>query len=347
MNCKRYLSLFVTIIVAGVFLVVGFTGSASAQKTYKFRLQHWHPTSSATYKLFISDKGFPAMVKRASGGRIIIETYPVNAVVPVTDQFRSVSRGVIDMAAGVPAYQAGLGAHWVLLYGIPFTMGSMEDVEVVWRERGLFQYASQLYAKQNVKLIGFHHDAPISIFSKKPIRKVEDFRGMKIRAVGAYGDFYTQLGASALTTPGSEIYLALDRGLADACTWGSESAMMELGLGEVTKYIILPWMSGGTMGDMYMNMGKWNDLPDDLKQIMTSCMQDWGVALGASYRSDTLKARALAQKKHGMEIIWLSPSETEKLKKEAQKLLDRYEKRDPESAKIVKIYKDYLAEKGH
>ncbi len=347
MNWKRYLSLFVMIIVASVFLMVGFAGSASAEKTYKLRLQHWHPTSSVTYKLFISDKGFPAMVKRASGGRIIIETYPVNAVVPVTDQFRSVGKGVIDMGAGVPAYQAGLGPYWSLLYGIPFTLGSMEDVEIVWRERGLFEYASELYAKYNVKLIGYHHDAPISIFSKKPIRKLEDFKGMKIRAVGAYGDFYSQLGAATLTTPGSEIYLALDRGLADACTWGSESSMMELGLGEVTKYIILPWMSGGTMGDMYMNMGTWKTLPADLQQIMISCMQDWGAALGASYRNDTLKARAQAQKKHGMEVIWLPPSEVDRLKIEARKLLDRYEKQGPESAKIIKIYKDYLTEKGN
>ncbi|MCK9231114.1 MAG: TRAP transporter substrate-binding protein DctP [Dehalococcoidales bacterium] len=346
---RRYLNLALIAILAfsSIVLLAGFSDQAFAEKTYKFRLQHWQPTASATYQLFMSDKGFPAMVHRASGGRITIETYPVGGVVPVMDQVRSVGRGIVEMGAGCPAYQAQLGSYWSLLYGIPFTLASMEDVDVVWRQRGLFEYASELYAKHNVHLIGYHHESPISLFSKKPITKVEDFKGLKVRAVGTYGDFYTQLGAAALSTPGSEIYVALDRGLADACTWGSESAMVEIGLAEVTKYMVVPWISGGTIGDMYMNKDAWDSLPEDLQQIMISCMQDWGVLIGTFYRSESLKAREMAQEKYGMQLSLLPPSELKKLEIEAQKLLDKYEKQSPEAERIVQIYKEYMSLKDN
>jgi len=339
---RKSLAVLIAMIVASIFLLAGFASAAPSTQTYKFRLQHWQPTSSATYKLFVSDKGFPAMVERASGGRIKIETYSVGSVVPVTDQLRAVGKGVIDMAAGCGAYYAGLGNYFSLLYGIPFTLDSMEDVEIVWRDLGLLAYARELYGKYNAYCIGWHHESPIAIFSKKQIKTLGDFKGLKIRAVGAYADFYNMLGASSLSTPGSEIYLALDRGVVDACTWGSESAMIEIGLQEVTKHIILPWISGGATGDMLINMDKWKALPDDLKQIMTSCMEDWANVTGSYYRYHSLLDRSMAVEKYHMTLNFLSEADIIKAKKLSLQLLDKYAARNPESAKIIKIYKDYF-----
>jgi len=269
---KRFWKLFIAVTVISTFLLTGFISIAGAEvstKTFKFRFQHWQPTSSGTYKLFIGPKGFPAMVERASGGRIKIETFPGGALFTNTDVIRAVGNGSVDMSGATFAYGGALGPHLAPMYGLPFALENMEDAEIVWRETGLLDYIREEWKKKhNLFIIGLQHESPVGIFSKKPIRKLADFKGLKIRAVGVFGSFYTSLGASAIATPGSEIYMALDRGVVDAVSFGSESAMIDIGLAEVSKYVFVPWISGATIGDYVMNLDKWNSLPPDLQQIM-------------------------------------------------------------------------------
>lgn len=335
--------------IVSLFLFSGFSclaASSDGEQIYKFRLQHWQPTSSATYKLFVGPNGFPANVERASKGRIKIETYPCGAIVPPTETVRAVGRGVLEMGAGCPAYQAKLGSYFSLLYGIPFTLQSMEDVEIVWRNMGLGEYARELYARHNVFLVGWHHESPICLFSKKPIRKIDDLKGLKVRAVGTYGELYTMAGAAALGTPGAEIYTALERGVADACTWGSEAAMVEIGLHEVTDYITTPWVSGGTAGDLYINMDIWKKLPDDLKQVMKSCMEEWANVIGSHYRYASLKARQDAVEKYKMTVTQLEPESLIKLRKLAVELMKKHAAKSKEGARIVQIHEEFLKLKG-
>lgn len=342
---RKSLVLFIAVTFASVLLFTELTGivcAADAAKTYKFRLQHWQSTSTDTYKLFISEMGFPAMVERASGGRIKIETYAGSSIIPPMQNMRAVGKGVVDMAAGCGAYQGGIAKYFSLLYGIPFALDNSDDLEIVWREMGLYEYAKTLYAKYNTHLLGWNSDAPVGIFSKREIKTLEDFKGLKIRAVGTYADFFNMLGASAMSTTSAEIYLSLDRGLVDACSWGSEAAMRGIGLQEVTDYIVLPYISGAAPNDMMINLDTWNVLPDDLKQIMTSCYQEYSSILGARYRYNNYKDRSTIIDKDGMKLNILPEADVEKAKKMAIKLMDKYETESPEAAKIIGIYKDYL-----
>src|SRR4029453_5536865 len=50
---------------------------------------------------------------------------------------------------------------------------------------------------------------------KKPITKVDDFKGLKFRTVGISIDVFTGMGAAVNALPGGEIVPALDRGLLD------------------------------------------------------------------------------------------------------------------------------------
>ena len=346
---RRIWKLFIVVIVLSAFLVTGLTGFAGAEvstKTFKFRLQHWQSQANASYQLFISDKGFPKMVEKASGGRIKIEVYPGGSIISPLDNMRSTGKGVVDMAAGCGAYQAGLGSYFSLLYGIPFVLDNMDDLEIVWQNMGLYDYAKTLYAKYNTHLLGWNADAPIGLFSKKEIKSLNDLKGMKIRAVGAYGDFYKMFGASPMTTPTAEIYMALDRGLVDGVTWGSEAAMKEFGLHEVSKYILVPWIAGATANDMMINMDKWKALPPDLQEIMTTCYQKYSATLGAFYKYRNYVDRAEIVSKYGMKLCWMSEEDIAKGKEMALKLMDNYAKMNPESAKIVKIYKDFMAYKA-
>jgi hypothetical protein len=56
---------------------------------------------------------------------------------------------------------------------------------------------------------------------KKPITKVEDFKGLKFRTVGISIDVFTGMGAAVNALPGGEIVPAMDRGLLDAAEFNN------------------------------------------------------------------------------------------------------------------------------
>ncbi|GAI82147.1 unnamed protein product [marine sediment metagenome] len=78
------------------------------------------------------------------------------------------------------------------------------------------------------------------LMSTKPIRSLEDVKGMKIRTFGAFAEMYEGLGAGIVSVPGGEMYTALATGVIDAATWGSPGGFYSYDIQEVTKYYIGP-----------------------------------------------------------------------------------------------------------
>ncbi len=104
------------------------------------------------------------------------------------------------------------------------------------------------------------------LFSLEPAPHIEDLKGMKIRAPGGlFLDILTALGASAVSMPGGEVYMALERGVIDA-------VMTNIGYAtdnkfyEVTDYHIDFPLSGG-MTMIAMSRNSYDSLPSDIQAI--------------------------------------------------------------------------------
>ena len=74
---------------------------------------------------------------------------------------------------------------------------------------------------------------------KKPITKVDDFKGLKYRTVGISIDVFTGMGAAVNALPGGEIVAAMDRGLLDAAEFNNASSDRVLGFADVSKVCML------------------------------------------------------------------------------------------------------------
>ena len=80
-----------------------------------------------------------------------------------------------------------------------------------------------------------------SIPSKMPLRNVEDFEGVKMRAPEGMGAaIWGKLGVGVSTLPGTEVYTALERGNIEATDWGTLGMNDELGYGDIAPYAIYP-----------------------------------------------------------------------------------------------------------
>ena len=71
---------------------------------------------------------------------------------------------------------------------------------------------------------------------KKPIEKVEDFKGLKMRIPGLAGKVYATLGVDVKLLPGGEIFPALERGVIDAAEFVGPYQDRRLGLQKAAKY---------------------------------------------------------------------------------------------------------------
>jgi len=109
---------------------------------------------------------------------------------------------------------------------------------------------------------------------KKPVTKVEDFKGLKYRTVGLSIDIFTALGAAVNALPGGEIVAAMDRGLLDAAEFNNTSSDKVLGFPDVSKVCMLQsFHQSGEQFEILFNKTKYNALPADLKAVVSNAVQ--------------------------------------------------------------------------
>ena len=101
---------------------------------------------------------------------------------------------------------------------------------------------------------------------------MKDFEGLKLRMSGAAGKFFKEkLGASVTLLPGPEVYTALKLGTIDACEFAGGQLDYDLGLHEVTNYMIMPYYIGPGLIDFLINMKAYNKLPQDVRTTFDNC----------------------------------------------------------------------------
>jgi TRAP-type mannitol/chloroaromatic compound transport system substrate-binding protein len=114
------------------------------------------------------------------------------------------------------------------------------------------------------------HPAEVWCHSNKPLRSVEDLKGLKIRmGTTALNTIFQSMGASPVFLPGGEIYESVKRGVIDAFEYITPSLNWGMGFQEVTKYMYLSSSRAPSDAQsLYVNMDAWNALPKDLQDIV-------------------------------------------------------------------------------
>jgi TRAP-type mannitol/chloroaromatic compound transport system substrate-binding protein len=113
------------------------------------------------------------------------------------------------------------------------------------------------------------------LFPKKPIQKLEDFKGVKFRSPqGMTAEILTKLGASIVVLPGGEVFSALDKGVVDAADWATISMNERMGFHGIAKYPTKVFHSMPVQ-EFSVNVAAWKALPDDIKGILHSTAREW------------------------------------------------------------------------
>ena len=217
----------------------------------------------------------PTAYGPVSGGRLDISVFPAGAIVPAMETFDAVQKGVVEVGHSWPGFWKGKNEAFVAFASVPFGLDT-EGYNIWYYERGGDKMLNDLYGKFGmVAFFGGNSGQELGLFSNKRATKMADFKGMKVRTPGWYMDILTRLGASVTPIPGSEIYLALERGVIDACEFSSPAVNLPMGFHDVTKYVIEPGAhQPSCQFDIFINKRAYDRLPEDLKAIIAICAKE-------------------------------------------------------------------------
>jgi TRAP-type mannitol/chloroaromatic compound transport system substrate-binding protein len=206
-----------------------------------------------------------------------IEVLPAGAVVPAFGLLEAVSKGTLDGGHGVLVYHYGKSTA-LALWGSGPAYGMDGNMLLAWHKYGGGKELLQkIYASIGANVVSFpygpHPTQPLGWF-KKPVTKVEDFKGLKYRTVGISIDLFTAMGAAVNALPGGEIVAAMDRGLIEAAEFNNATSDRILGFPDVSKVCMLQsFHQNAEQFEITFNKTKYDALPDKMRAIIALAVE--------------------------------------------------------------------------
>jgi len=322
MNRRRFLR---TSAVAGTVALAGAPALVRAQQATTWRCQSMWSAAELSYKCF---EDFCERVKQDSNGRLVIQPFAAGAVTGVFESLDAVTAGVLQAHSSWPGYWTGKDAGLAVISDFVFGYQHPWQAEAWFYHRGGLQMLRTAYAKYNVYPVGVSWWGVESVVSKKPLTKMEDFKGVKFRSPqGMTAEILTKLGASIVVLPGGEVYSALDKGVVDAADWATLSMNQRMGFHEVAKYPTKLFHSMPVQ-EFSVNMDAWKKLPDDLKALLATATREWTWdQIQRIAVDDARVAKELAAK--GVVAATWPDAEQAKIRALAEKTWDEWSKKTP------------------
>ncbi len=340
-----------TAAVAGATLAAGsavgpFISNAEAAKTTVWKVQSTWDAGTSGYTLF---EEWCKTFKEKSGGELEIKPFAAKSVAADNNAlFEAVKTGVLQGMNPFTLYWAGKIPASVFLSSYPAGPDQPAQWDTMFDSLGMLKIAREIYAKHGLFYVGhIHHDANI-IHSKKPVKSLEDFKGMKLRVPGGMvSEVFQSFGASTVSLPGSDIFPALEKGTIDAADYVGPAVNWDLGFAQVTKYILFG--PPGLMSvyqpvdlmDLTINMGAWKRASDTMKQLVENEVRAYSYwhYIGIQKRN----VEALAKfKEAGSTVSRMTPEDMVKFRKASIPIWFKWAKKSPGAAQVFKLQLDYM-----
>jgi len=245
----------------------------SAQGPISMRWQSTWPSKDIFHEYALD---YAKKVNDMTGGDLKIEVLPAGAVVPAFGLLEAVSKGTLDGGHGVLVYHYGKQTA-LALWGSGPGYAMDANMLLAWHKYGGGkELLAKLYGSIGAQVVSFPYGPmptqPLGWF-KKPMAKVDDFKGLKFRTVGISIDVFQALGAAVNALPGGEIVAAMDRGLLDAAEFNNATSDRVLGFADVSKVCMLQsYHQNAEQFEIMFNKAKYDALPDKVKAIIANAV---------------------------------------------------------------------------
>jgi TRAP-type C4-dicarboxylate transport system substrate-binding protein len=306
--------LIILMIGVAAFLVI--TGCQKKEKTTELTYSIFFPPTHSQCKAAVS---WAEEIEKRSDGRIKITIFPGGTLTKANQCYDGVVKGISDIGMSCFAYTRGrfpVMAAVDLPHGYP-------DGSVATRVATEFYKKMSPKELNDVKVLYIHAHGPGLLSTKKPVRVLEDIKGMKIRSTGLSAQIVKTLGGAAVAMPQGDTYEALQKGVVEG-TFTPIETLKGWRQAEVIKYTTQCTGVGYTTAMfVVMNPEKWNALPKDLQTIIEEVSEEWVDVHGKTWDRSDDQGREFTLSK-GNEIIYLSDEENKRWAEAVQPIIENY-----------------------
>ena len=273
----------------------------------------------APHKICVLNVEWGKEIEKRTNGKVKVTMFPGGTLTPGDKCYDGVVKGLSHIGHSVFGYTIG---KFPLTEVIDLPLGYRTGLAAT---KLVNEYFSKFRPKEldEVKVMYLHAYGPGLIHTRKPVRKLEDLKGMKIRATGTVSRIVAALGATPVAMPMPDTYDALSRGVVEGVVCPIE-ALEGWRLGEVVKFTTQNFIiANSTAMFVVMNKDTWNSLPTDIQKTIEKINEEWILKQGALW-DEIDKSGAEFVKKRGHQMISLPQGEQEKWVKAVRPLLDDY-----------------------
>lgn len=273
----------------------------------------------APHKMTVLATEWAQEIEKRTNGAVKITMFAGGTLTPAAACYDGVVKGISDIGMSVLGYTRG---RFPLSEVIDLPLGYKNGLAAT---KLINDYYAKFKPKElsDVEVMYLHAHGPGILHTKKPVKNLDDLKGMKIVCHGLSAKVVGALGATPVAMPMPERYDALQKGVAEGGVNPIES-LKGWKLGEVVKSTTENFGSAYSTGFfVVMNKDKWKSLPPDVQKVIATVNQEWIEKTGKGWDDIDAEGREFT-KSMGNQVIPLAKEEDDKWAKLVRPILDEY-----------------------
>ncbi len=305
--------------ILAVICLFSLTPGISSAKQVKLTYSNFFPPTHIQSKLAES---WCQEVEKRTDGRVKVDYFAGQTLTKAKQTYDSVVDGIADVGFSLFAYTRGrfpvIGAVDLPL-GYPSGSAATAVINATYKK-------FKPKELNDTQVMYLHAHGPGMIHTKgKPVKKLEDLKGLKLRSTGYSAQAVKALGGTPVPMPMPESYQSLQKGVVDGGAYPAETNK-GWKLGEVTDYATYCYDTAYTTGFyVIMNKDKWNSLDAKDQKIIDGINEEWAVKHGEAW--DTSDVQGLRYfLNQGNTVFGLGSKEVERWVKKVAPVIEGYEK---------------------
>ena len=282
-------------------------------------------------------------IKEKTGGELEFKPFAAKEIVGDFELLDGVKNGVLEAMNSFTLYWAGKLPATAFLSSYLMGLRYPHEWDIFFYSKDGLKVAREIFAKQGLYYVNRIHHGPNIVHSKKPIRTIEDFKGLKLRVPGGMiAEGFAAIGARTTLLPGGEVFSALEKGTVDAADYTGPAVNWDLGFQQVTKFI---WTGPPGLESIYqpvdlmdfvVRMDVWKKLSPKMQQWLDDEIQVYSNEHFAAIQKADMETWPKFLKA-GTKINRLPAEDLPKFQKVAVPIWYKWANKDADAARLFKL----------
>lgn len=303
-------------------LIPAFLASAQAVaqdiKPRTLRFSHVQPKES---HMGIGADKFAELVAAKSGKKLTVKVFPAGTLGGDIQTISALQGGTIDLTTMPPGLLVGLSKQFGV-FDLPFLFRDFKEADAVL-DGPFGQKMMGLVPQGLVGLAYWDHGFRNLSNSKRPIAKLEDINGLKLRSLQApmVIDMFNAMGANAVPLPFTELYTAMETKAVD----GQDNPIVAFETNKfyevqkhlsTTRHIYNPLI-------VLISKKAWDSMGPAERKVITEAATETRDYQRKISRDMEAKAIETA-KKNGVTVTEVSAAERDRMREKTKSVADKY-----------------------